>query len=89
MVRIPGFHCRGPGSIPGRGTEILHAACRGQKNVVGQEEWRLMAIAKGRRWEKPGALETLATGSNIDSKTSYLNLKRKSLFFTYTVRILE
>ena len=23
MVRIPGFHCRGPGSVPGQGTEIL------------------------------------------------------------------
>ena len=21
VVRIPGFHCRGPGSVPGQGTE--------------------------------------------------------------------
>ena len=26
VVRIPGFHCRGPGSVPGWGTEILQAA---------------------------------------------------------------
>ena len=25
MVRIPGFHCHGPCSIPGLGTEILQA----------------------------------------------------------------
>ena len=31
MVRIPGFHCCGPGSIPGWGTEVLQAAQRGQK----------------------------------------------------------
>ena len=26
VVRIWCFHCRGPGSIPGQGTKILHAA---------------------------------------------------------------
>ena len=31
VVRIPGFACQGPGSIPGRGTEIPQAAWRGQK----------------------------------------------------------
>ena len=31
MVRILSFHCRGPGSIPGRGTEIPQAKQRGQK----------------------------------------------------------
>ena len=30
-VRIPGFHCRALGSIPGRGTEILQAIPCGQK----------------------------------------------------------
>ena len=30
MVRIPGFHCHGSGSIPGWGTEILQAAQHGQ-----------------------------------------------------------
>ena len=30
MLRIPGFHCRGPGSIPGRGTETPQTAHRGQ-----------------------------------------------------------
>ena len=24
LVRIPGFHCHGPGSIPSQGTEIAH-----------------------------------------------------------------
>ena len=25
MVRIPGFHCRGLGPVPGQGTEIVQA----------------------------------------------------------------
>ena len=32
VVRIPGFHCCGLGSIPGQGTEILQAACGQKKN---------------------------------------------------------
>ena len=31
MVRIPDFHCRGPGSIPSWGTEILQATRKSQK----------------------------------------------------------
>ena len=31
VVRILGFHCCGPGSIPGRGTKILQALWCGQK----------------------------------------------------------
>ena len=31
MIRIPGFHCFGPGSIPGLGTEIPQAAEYGKK----------------------------------------------------------
>ena len=31
MVRIPGFHCQGPGSVPGRGTEILRAVRHSQE----------------------------------------------------------
>ena len=31
VFRIPGCHCRGPGSIPGPVTEIPQAARRGQK----------------------------------------------------------
>ena len=31
VVRIPGFHCYGPGSIPGQGTEILKALRYSQK----------------------------------------------------------
>ena len=31
VSRIPGSHCRGPGSIPGRGTEIPQAVQRGKK----------------------------------------------------------
>ena len=30
-VRIPGFHCCGPGSIPAQGTEILQLAQHGPK----------------------------------------------------------
>ena len=32
MVRILSFHCHGPGSIPGQGTEILQAMWHGQTN---------------------------------------------------------
>lgn len=31
VVRIPGFHCRGLGSIPYHGTEILQAVHHGKK----------------------------------------------------------
>ena len=31
VIRIPGFHCFGPGSIPGLGTEIPQAAEYGKK----------------------------------------------------------
>ena len=33
MVRILGFHCRGLGSILGRGTKILQARQHGQKKT--------------------------------------------------------
>ena len=36
MVRIPGFHCHGPGSFPGQGTEIPQATWRGQKKKGGR-----------------------------------------------------
>ena len=35
MVKIPGFHCRGPGSVPGWGTEIPQAAWHGPKKKRG------------------------------------------------------
>ena len=31
LFRIPGFHCRGPDSIPGQGTEIPQDAWCGKK----------------------------------------------------------
>ena len=34
VVRILGFHCHGPGSIPGQGTEIPQAG-HGQKSIYG------------------------------------------------------
>ena len=35
MVRTLRFHCRGQGSVPGRGTKILQAARHGQKKSKG------------------------------------------------------
>ena len=35
VVRIPGFHCCGPGSIPGQGTESLQAARYGHRWEFG------------------------------------------------------
>ena len=32
VVRILGFHCHGPGSVPGWGIEIRQAVWHGQKN---------------------------------------------------------
>ena len=37
VVRIPGFHCRGPGSIPGRGIEIPHKPCGEAKKKKGRK----------------------------------------------------
>ena len=34
VVRNLGFHCQGPGSIPGRGTKILQAAMLDQKKII-------------------------------------------------------
>ena len=34
VVRIPGFHCHGPGSLPGQGTEIPQAVQRGQNIYI-------------------------------------------------------
>ena len=36
VVRILGFHCRGPGSIPGWGTEIPQTVQCGQKKDIFQ-----------------------------------------------------
>ena len=53
VVRIWCFHCRGPGSIPDRGTEIPQAAWCGQKkkcmNKMGQKEMRV-----GKKMVTPG-----------------------------------
>ena len=39
VVRIQHFHCHGPGSIPGRGTEIPQAACSAQpKKKKGKQK---------------------------------------------------
>ena len=38
VVRIPGFHCRGLGSIPGQGTEMPQAERGGQKKKK-KEVW--------------------------------------------------
>ena len=31
MVKIPGFHCQGPGSVPGQGIEIPQTSWYSQK----------------------------------------------------------
>ena len=38
VVRIPGAHCHGLGSIPGQGTEIPQAAQPGKKKKNSREE---------------------------------------------------
>ena len=39
VVRIPGFHCRGRGSIPHHGTEILQAVHHGKKKKKVTEKY--------------------------------------------------
>ena len=38
MVRTPGFHCHGPGSIPGWGTEIPQAMSMAKKKKERERE---------------------------------------------------
>ena len=40
MVRIPGFHCCGLGSVPSQGTEISQVAWCGQKKKKESRESR-------------------------------------------------
>lgn len=36
MVRILDFDCKGPGSVPGKGTEILQAMWNGQEKKLDE-----------------------------------------------------
>ena len=54
MVRTWHLHCRGPGSVPGWGTEMLQALRRGQKkecraHLTSWAEVVGLACGKGRR----------------------------------------
>ena len=51
VVKILGFHCRGPSSIPGRGTEILQAAWRGKKQKQNKTEKQVGASLVHSGWE--------------------------------------
>ena len=44
MVRIWGFHCHGPGSVPGQGAEILKAV---QRSQIKKE--RLLTRGEGKK----------------------------------------
>ena len=48
MVRILGFHCRGPSSIPGWGTEIPQVTRCGQK-TIGKEGRKEGGREEGRK----------------------------------------
>lgn len=45
VVRIPGFHCHGPGSVTGWGTEIPRAMWCGQKKPLKQKTENLCLLA--------------------------------------------
>ena len=55
MVRTRRFHCRGPGSIPGQGTEILQAARRSKKKRKEKENRNraLISIVYASYWILP------------------------------------
>ena len=43
VLRTQHFHCRGPGSIPGRGTKILQAMlCRKKERKKGMEAIKIV-----------------------------------------------
>ena len=44
MVRILGFHCRGPGSIPGQGNEIPQAVQHGQKKKKKKKKKKMVPV---------------------------------------------
>ena len=46
MVRTLHFHCRGPGSIPGRGTKIPQATWDGQKKKNQQKQTKKLHTNK-------------------------------------------
>ena len=39
-VKILGFHCHGPGSIPGRGTEMSCSAAKKEKKKQKKQDWK-------------------------------------------------
>ena len=50
VVRIPGFHCRSRGSVPGQGTEIPQASRHSQnKNQKTKKPSKLEAKSEGNR----------------------------------------
>ena len=59
MVRIPGFYCCSPGSVPRWGTESPQATQCGQKNPrKQQQEWRALAYFKKVSLSPPFARST-------------------------------
>ena len=67
VVRIPDFHCCGPGSIPGWGTEIPQAMQHGQKRKKKKRERKLKKKQK-KTWydmSAPAAIMKLGEGNII------------------------
>ena len=52
VSRIPGSHCRGPGSIPGRGTEIPQAVQRGKKKKKIIMDLEIIILSEESQTEK-------------------------------------
>ena len=67
MVRVPGFHCQGPGSDPGQGTEIPQARWHSRKKKKERE--RLDTENRPR--------ETVEEGSHLQAKKN--GLRRNQL----------
>ena len=64
MVRIPGFHCHSPGSIPGQGTDTLQAMWYAKKKKKVRSCGRLQ-----RMWSA-GFKKILVCRENEETKLS-------------------
>ena len=71
-VRIPGFHCHGPGSIPGRGTEIQQAMQHSQKKKrYANDHWVHV------KWfTSTSHIKIKPQGDDTTSPSEWLKLKR-------------
>ena len=65
MVRIPGFHCSGLGSVSGRGTEIPQAAQQGPKKKKKEERYGPLDFLGSKAMERAGSESWIITNYRL------------------------